>query len=115
MKMKRANPSNMQVIAESARPEINEYLLRNHKIKIKKAYKPAGSIVSGINKLLNYDIVIDPDSIDVIHEFRNYAWISDKSGDNKDTPIDSFNHAIDALRYGIQGIRTSSNTYSQIL
>ena len=37
------------------------------------------------------------DSWDLIKELNNYSWLERKSS----TPIDNYNHAIDALRYAV--------------
>ena len=54
-------------------------------------------INEGIATMLDYDIIVDEDSIDLIKELNNYAWLERKS----ETPIDKYNHAIDALRYAV--------------
>lgn len=38
-------------------------------------------------------------STNVIKEFRNYTYQQDKDGKWLNTPIDVWNHAIDAIRY----------------
>ena len=53
------------------------------------------AIKEGIALIQDYDLVIDESSIDLIKELNNYAWLERKS----ETPIDKYNHAIDALRY----------------
>ncbi len=45
----------------------------------------------------DYDLVITPESTDLIKELNNYCWLERKS----QTPIDKFNHALDALRYAV--------------
>lgn len=55
------------------------------------------AIKEGIALIQDYDLVIDESSTDLIKELNNYAWLEKKS----ETPIDKFNHAIDALRYAV--------------
>ena len=38
-------------------------------------------------------------STNIINEFRNYVWATDKTGAKLNKPIDAYNHAIDAVRY----------------
>jgi phage terminase large subunit len=38
-------------------------------------------------------------STNIIRELRNYRWDEDKDGKQLNTPIDKFNHGIDATRY----------------
>jgi phage terminase large subunit len=83
-------------IADSAEPRlINE--LRAKGLNILEAVKGQGSVTHGISILQDYDLVIDPESIELHKELNNYSWLEKKSK----TPIDNFNHAIDAIRYAV--------------
>ena len=61
--------------------------------------KGQGSVNYGIAMLQDYDLIIDEgeENIELIKELNNYCWLEKKS----QTPIDKFNHAIDAIRYSI--------------
>lgn len=84
------------IIADSADPRlINEIKIKG--VNIKPTIKGAGSITYGIALLQDYDLIIDKDSIELIKELNNYCWLERKS----ETPIDNYNHAIDALRYAV--------------
>ena len=39
-------------------------------------------------------------SVDLVKELRNYCWQKDRDGKPLNIPIDNWNHALDALRYG---------------
>ena len=69
--------------------------LKTKGLNIKSCDKP--KITDSIYAMMDYELVIDKDSVNLIHELQNYKW-SDKK---QDEPIDSFNHAIDAARYAI--------------
>ena len=59
-------------------------------------------VVVGIFHLSNYDnIIITPESTDIINEFKNYIWL-DKAGE---VPIGKWDHGIDGLRYVEKFIR----------
>ena len=63
-------------------------------------HQGAGSVVSQIFFLYNFDVVYWGDNID--HEKSNY--VGKKKDDDREfenTPIDAFNHAADAIRYGV--------------
>ena len=47
--------------------------------------------------MLDYDLIVDPGSENLIKELNNYKWLEKKS----QTPVDAFNHLIDAVRYAI--------------
>lgn len=70
-------------------------VLRRNGVNIKEATKGAGSIIEGIKLLLDYELIVEPNSINLIRELNNYAWHDKKA----DLPIDNWNHLIDATRY----------------
>jgi phage terminase large subunit len=80
------------------RPEYVEML---REFNIKNANK---NISTGIISMKDCKIFLHRDSDNLIKEFRNYKWkkISSKI---TDIPIDAFNHAIDASRYGLMGLK----------
>lgn len=83
--------------------------------RIKGAVKGPDSIINGIDKVLRCKIVIDERCIDTIEEFENYTWIKDKkTGEYVNKPIDSYNHHIDSIRYGIQEVLKDSNVIKTI-
>lgn len=97
--------SKSTIIADSAEVKSIEELKRAGLYRIYAATKGQGSILQGIQKLQQYDIVVDPHCEHVITELQNYAWKKDKtSGEYINEPIDEFNHCIDALRYSLQCI-----------
>ncbi len=83
------------IVADSSEPRlINE--LRSY-CNIVPAVKGQGSVTFGISMLKDYDLIIDPESTDMIKELNNYVWLEKKS----QTPCDAFNHSLDALRYAV--------------
>lgn len=83
------------IIADSAEPRlINELSLSSN---VKASIKGQGSVLYGISLMLDYDLIVDPESINLIKELNNYKWLEKKS----QTPIDNFNHLLDACRYSI--------------
>ena len=95
------------IIADCAEQKSIEEMRREGIIKIKPSVKGADSIIHGIQKLQQYEIIVHPDCEGIITEFQNYAWQKDKqSGEYINKPIDAFNHYIDALRYSLQSAGT---------
>ena len=91
------------IIADSAEPKSIEEIKRAGINKIRACKKGPDSIMHGIQKLQNYQIIVHPSCTGIIAELENYTWQKDKSTDvyiNK--PIDDWNHYIDALRYSLQ-------------
>ena len=83
------------IVGDSAEPRLISELSRHNKVVA--AIKGQGSITYGISLLQDYDLVIDPDSVELIKELNNYCWLEKKS----QTPCDNWNHCLDALRYSI--------------
>lgn len=53
-----------------------------------------------IQWMQGWRIFVTKDSLNLISELRNYVWAKDADGNPTNTPIDKYNHALDALRYG---------------
>ena len=84
------------IVGDSAEPR----LIAEVKAKgcnVVKSIKGQGSITYGISLLQDYDLVVEPNSINLIKELNNYCWLERKSN----TPIDKWNHCIDAIRYSV--------------
>lgn len=95
------------IVADSAERKSVEEIKRAGIMKIKPCEKGQGSIIQGIQKLQNYEIIVHPSCKEIITEFENYAWKKDKiTGEYINEPIDMYNHYIDALRYSLQCVGT---------
>ena len=82
------------IIADSASPRTIEDL-KHLGCNIQPVIK--GTIESGVTRMLDFEIIIEPNSTNIGKEFNNYAY-ADKGSK---LYIDSFNHAIDGARYNI--------------
>lgn len=94
--------TNTKIISESADPRLIQEIA-NTGILIYPVEKFSGSIIAGINAMQEYNIKVTRRSVNLLYEFRNYTWDKDKDGNFINTPIDKYNHAIDAVRYYILG------------
>lgn len=66
------------------------------------ARKGPGSIKAGILKLKEYNVFYTESSDNIHKERAKYMWMIDpETGKPTNTPIDAFNHLIDATRYGV--------------
>jgi phage terminase large subunit len=84
------------IVGDSAEPRLI------HEIKakgcnVKPSIKGQGSVTYGISLLQDYDLVVSPDSTNLIKELNNYRWLERKSN----TPVDAYCHLIDAIRYSV--------------
>lgn len=87
-----------RVISESADPRLVEEIYRGG-IDIRPVRKYPGSVEAGLGKMQELRLRVTRRSVNVIKELRNYTWRRDKEGKWLNVPEDSWNHAIDAVRY----------------
>jgi len=98
------NQPSALVIADSAEPKsIDE--IKEYGISILPANKGQGSINQGIQYLQDQRISVTKRSINLIKEYRNYLWQTDKEGRIIDKPQGGYDHALDSLRYGMESLR----------
>ena len=105
--MKELNIDKALTQADSAEPKsIHE--LKMAGIRCVGVQKGADSIRAGIDWLLGKKLHVTRASYNTIVELQEYVWSQDKDGNFEPKPIDNFNHAMDALRYGVDPIRRKS-------
>jgi phage terminase large subunit len=85
---------NKLIIADSAEDRLIVDL-RHKGLNIEPIKK--GTIESGVTMMLDFDIIVDESSTNIAKELNNYAYLNKGSK----LYIDSFNHAIDAIRYNV--------------
>lgn len=105
--IKNLHNSNTLVVADSAEPKsIDE--IRSYGVNIIPAKKGKDSINQGIQLIQDKKIMVTKRSVNLIREYRNYFWRKDREGKTLNTPVDDFNHLMDALRYAVSSMNTSS-------
>ena len=72
---------------------------------IRGAKKGAGSVLGGIQKLQDYEIIVHPRCPHMIEALSNYAWAKDKFDKIINEPEHDFSHGPDALRYGCEDLQ----------
>jgi phage terminase large subunit len=93
-----ALPKHVPVYADSSEPKsIDE--IKRYGITIKGVTKGKDSINYGIDVMQRHEYLVTSNSVNLIKELRAYCWDTDKQGTRLNKPIDTNNHAIDALRY----------------
>ena len=87
--------------ADAAEPKSIAEIKREG-INIEATEKGPDSIIHGIQWLLQYELIVDERCFSVITELENYTWKKDKkTGEYINEPVDTYNHTIDAMRYGL--------------
>lgn len=87
------------IVADSAEPKsIRE--LNNLGLGVEACVKGADSVINGIDIMKRYVLNVTRRSGGTRKELQNYKWRVTKDGVTTNEPVDCFNHAIDAARYG---------------
>ncbi len=95
-----ANLEDALTIADSAEPKsIDE--IRTYGVTILPAEKGRDSVVNGINLVQQQRISVTKKSTNIIKEYRNYLWRTDKDGRILNEPEHTYSHSMDAIRYGL--------------
>ena len=115
-KLKEMKAHRHMTTADSSEPKSID-AIKSKGVRIQGAQKGKDSINSGIDFLLDYEIIVNAHLVEFMTEFNNYSWAIDKKT-NKTTnkPVDDFNHFIDSLRYATEkyhakGKRTGFRLY----
>jgi phage terminase large subunit len=88
------------VIADSAEPKsIDE--IKSYGVPIIGTVKGKDSVKNGIQFVQEQRISITKRSINIIREYRNYLWETDRDGKVLNVPEVGYDHTMDAIRYAI--------------
>ena len=88
------------VIADSAEPKsIDE--IRSYGINVLPCRKGQDSVRQGIQFVQDQRVSMTKRSLNVIREYRNYLWMTDRDGKIINEPDHRFSHSMDAVRYGL--------------
>jgi phage terminase large subunit len=82
------------IIADSAEPRLIDDL-RFQKVNIQAVKK--GTIESGIVRMQDFKIIVEPNSTNIAKELNNYCYLNKGSK----LYVDNWNHIIDAIRYNV--------------
>jgi len=97
------------VIADSAEPKsIDE--IRTHGIQITGAQKGKDSVLHGIQLIQEERMSITKRSANIIREYRNYLWDTDRLGTILNVPEHEFSHSMDAIRYAMQHLKRGNKS-----
>lgn len=92
------------ILADCAEPRLIEEL-QVEGFNIVPCRKGKDSVKNGLARLNEKIIVSEEDDIEFHKELNNYVWNDKKSN----TPIDKYNHVIDAVRYANDELTTDNN------
>ena len=88
------------VIGDSSEPKsVDE--IKERGVNIVGAVKGPGSVNHGIDFVQGLKVSYTKRSTNLAKEYRNYIWMVDKDGKSLNVPVGGFDHALDAVRYGV--------------
>lgn len=98
------NQEKALVIADSAEPKsIDE--IKSYGVSILGADKGKDSVNNGIQFVQDQRVSMTRRSINIIKEYRNYLWETDKDGKILNVPEHTFSHSMDAIRYALASFK----------
>jgi phage terminase large subunit len=97
--------TNVLVVADSAEPKsIDE--IKSYGVNIIGASKGKDSVAHGIQLVQDQRCSITKNSANIIREYRNFLWKTDKDGKILNEPEHEFKHSMDAISYGMTSLLT---------
>jgi len=105
------NKDKALVIADSAEPKSIDEIM-GYGVNIQPALKGQGSVNKGIQYVQDQRISVTKRSLNIIREYRNYLWMTNKDGKIINTPDGGFDHSMDAIRYALDTYNTANEAGS---
>tara|TARA_R100000353_G_scaffold175995_1_gene148187 strand:- start:2747 stop:3928 length:1182 start_codon:yes stop_codon:yes gene_type:complete len=96
------------IIADNAEPK-SIAVIASQGFNVHPCRKGPDSIRAGIDFMRSKPLMITARSVNGIKELRNYKYKEDRNQKALNTPVDAFNHFIDASRYAITFNQTNPN------
>ncbi len=95
-------------IADSAEPKsIDE--ISSYGISILPSKKGQGSVLQGIQYVQQQRISMTKRSLNLIKDYRNYMWKTDKDGKILNEPERYYKHSMDALVYAVNDLKSDES------
>lgn len=92
------------IVADSQEARLIDEL-KQRGLNIEPVVKGANSIRAGVALMQDYELIVDPTSINLIKELNNYVY----SNKTANLYIDAHNHILDAARYVIYSLLSGGN------
>ena len=98
------------VVADAAEPKsIDE--IKSYGVTVLPSQKGAGSVLHRIQTVQSQRVSVTKRSTNVIQEYRNYLWMTDKEGKIINEPEHQWSHSMDAGGYATESIYKTENEY----
>jgi phage terminase large subunit len=97
------------LVMDGAWPQSVKFMQDHGYSNLTAAVKGPGSVEEGVNFLKQYDIIIHPDCMHTIDEFKLFSFKIDKKTDEITNELDEINnHCVDSARYMVEGVRRAT-------
>jgi phage terminase large subunit len=107
------NQTKALVIADSAEPKSIDEIM-SYGVNILASTKGPGSVLQGIQYVQDQRISVTKRSLNVIKEYRNFMWKTDKDGKIINEPDVLYDHSMDAIRYGLNDLKPNDDQVGQL-
>lgn len=96
-------------IFDSAEPKSIDELM-SYGVLVQPSKKGQGSVLQGIQYVQDQRISVTNRSVNIIREYRNFMWKTDKDGKIINEPEHQYKHAMDAVSYGLNDLRPNDSS-----
>lgn len=90
------------IIADCAEPKSITELREFGLTRTRASKKGADSILNGVQRIQDYEIIVHPRCVNFLTEISQYQWEKDRFGKYTGKPEDDNNHLMDAMRYAFE-------------
>lgn len=105
-KVQRLGYAKETIIADCAEPKSIAELREFGLPRVRASKKGADSILNGVQRIQDYEIIIHPRCVNFLTEISQYQWEKDRFGKYTGKPEDDNNHLMDAMRYAFEPTAT---------
>ena len=105
-KVQRLGYAKETIIADCAEPKSIAELREFGLPRVRASKKGADSILNGIQRIQDDEIIVHPRCVNFLTEISQYQWEKDRFGKYTGKPEDDNNHLMDAMRYAFEPTAT---------
>lgn len=105
-KVQRLGYAKETIIADCAEPKSIAELREFGLPRVRASKKGADSILNGVQRIQDYEIIVHPRCVNFLTEISQYQWEKDRFGKYTGKPEDDNNHLMDAMRYAFEPTAT---------
>lgn len=101
------NLERAMIVADSAEPKSIDELI-SYGLTVIGAHKGKDSVNQGIQYVQGQKIFVTRRSLNILKEYRNYLWLTNKDGEIINEPSPIWNHHMDQIRYAMESLKATA-------